>query len=353
MTVRERFLATLSGQRPDQILYSAGFTPDLHRRMIEHAGTEDLAGHYGLFSPVGVGPKEPQGWKAPDYTVYYTKQELAEIKLDSMGVGMKPSGFYHFWGYISPLRNAEKFEQLESYPVPDLSNFTTDHMAARVAQTKAAGSVSNCWVGHMYESSWQIRGYEAFLLDMIERPEWAECILDKLFRRNMVIVEAACRAGVDYITCGDDVANQNAMMFSLPMWRRFMLSRWSKVWAMARSIKPDIHIWYHSDGNITDIIPELAEAGVTIFNPVQPECLDPAVLRKQYPQMNMDGTIGTQSTLPFGTPEKVRQTVLERVRTCGDKGRLILGPTHVLEPDVPIANFEAYVKAAREAYTLV
>ena len=42
--------------------------------------------------------------------------------------------------------------------------------------------------------------------------------------------------------------------------------------------------------------------------------------------------------------------MLERVETCGANGRLMLAPTHVLEPEVPIANIEAYVEAAREAY---
>ncbi len=69
MTQRERFLATVSGRRPEGILYTAGFTPDLNRRLIEHAGTEDLAGHYGFFSPVSIGPKAPEGYTTPDYTV--------------------------------------------------------------------------------------------------------------------------------------------------------------------------------------------------------------------------------------------------------------------------------------------
>jgi uroporphyrinogen decarboxylase len=61
----------------------------------------------------------------------------------------------------------------------------------------------------------------------------------------------------------------------------------------------------------------------------------------------MHGTIGTQSTMPWGTPEEVRRVVRLRLATCGQNGRLILGPTHVLEPEVPIANIEAYVQAAR------
>ena len=127
-----------------------------------------------------------------------------------------------------------------------------------------------------------------------------------------------------------------------------MLSRWEQVFSAARAIKPDIHIHYHSDGNITAIISELKEAGVTILNPVQPECLDPAEVRRNYPDLNLHGTVGTQSTMPWGTPEEVRRVVKERIVTCGANGRLILGPTHVLEPEVPIENIEAYVEAARE-----
>jgi len=349
MTELERFRLTVSGRRPDGILYTAGFTPDLKDRLVEHTGTEDLAGHYGLFSPVSVGPRPPEGYQEPDYSVYYAGENLPDgTKINGDGVAMIPAGFYHFWGYHSPLRNATSLEQLEAYPLSSQADWATEHMAGEVQQAHRAGKVTVAWIGHMYETAWQIRGYEQFLMDMVERPAWAECMLDKLMRRNLARATAAAKAGADYISTGDDVANQNAMMFSVPMWRKFMLSRWSKVWSAAREIKPDIHIWYHSDGNIEAIIDELIAAGVTILNPIQPECMDPAGLRDRYPDLNMHGTIGTQSTMPFGTPQQVRRVVRERIDTCGRDGRLILGPTHVLEPEVTIENFEAYVDAARQ-----
>ena len=347
-TQLERFRATLAGEKPDEILYTCSFTPDLHRRMVEHAGTEDLAGYYGFFNPAGMGLKQPPDFEPADYSVYYAGEEVPEgTTFSGYGVAMIPSGFYHFWGYRSPLRNAVSFEQIEAFPLPDESNWLDDHMADEVILAHSKGRVASCSIGHMYETAWQIRGYEQFLVDMIDRPEWAECMLDKLLARNMNVAVAAARAGVDLLQLGDDVANQNAMMFSVDMWREFMRSRWEKVWAAARAIKPDIHIHYHSDGNITPIIPELIEAGVTILNPVQPECLDPAEVRANYPDLNLHGTIGTQSTMPWGSPEEVRRVVTERIATCGAEGRLILGPTHILEPEVPIANIEAYVEAAK------
>ena len=128
-----------------------------------------------------------------------------------------------------------------------------------------------------------------------------------------------------------------------------MKPRWAKVFAAARAIKPDIQIWYHSDGNIMDIIPELIEIGVTILNPVQPECLDPREVKRRFgSRVVIDGTIGTQTTMPFGTPAEVRRKVRESVETLGGDGGLILSPTHVLEPEVPTANVQAFVDAAKE-----
>jgi len=138
-------------------------------------------------------------------------------------------------------------------------------------------------------------------------------------------------------------------MFSPDMWRRFMKTRWAKVWSAARTIKPDIEIFYHSDGNILDIIPDLIEIGVTILNPIQPECLDPLMVKRRFgDRIVLHGTIGTQTTMPFGTPDQVRQTVRERVERLGADGALILAPTHVLEPEVPLANVEAFFEACRE-----
>jgi len=85
-----------------------------------------------------------------------------------------------------------------------------------------------------------------------------------------------------------------------------------------------------------------------VLNPVQPECMDPAKLKREYGQdLAFWGTIGTQTTMPFGTPAEVRATVKKRIETVGPEG-LLLAPTHVLEPDVPWENIVAFVDAAEE-----
>jgi len=350
MTDLENFVATVERRRPGRILYHGDYVDDLRRRVVEHIGTKEIAKHYGYDWSVGIGPRRPGDMAKPDYSRYWREGELpAGTRINESGVAMVPSGFYHFWGYVSPLRKAESLAEIEEYPLEDVSRYDWSGMRGEVEKAHAAGKVADGSVGHMYESAWQIRGYEQFLMDTIERPDWAGCLLERLFQRNLVKARELARAGVDLIRTGDDVANQRTLMFRKETWRTLVHSRWAKVYAEIKSISPRTQIHYHSDGNVMEIVPDLIEAGVDILNPLQPECLDVDEVHRRYGRrVSFDGTIGTQSTMPFGTAAEVRARVKEVIEKYGRKGGLIIGPTHVLEPEVPIDNIEALFGACRE-----
>ena len=346
----ENFRAIVEHRRPGRILYNAGFVDDLRRRVVDHIGTEDVDGHYGFFRPAGLPVRRPEGLAPLDYSAYWEGQDLpAGTTFDDFGVAMVPSGFYHFWGYVSPLRNATSLAEIENYPLDELGEWDLSCMFELVRQAHAAGRVACVWVGHMYETAWQIRGYEQFLLDTIERPAWAECLLDRLHQQNRVKAINAALAGADWFHCGDDVANQNAMMFSPQTWRTLIFSRWSQLWAEVKAIHPGAKIWYHSDGNIMDIVEPMQAAGLDILNPLQPECLDvDEVHRRWGDRLTFHGCLGTQSTMPWGSADDVRARVKECIDKYGRQGGLMLAPTHVLEPEVPLANIDAFADACRE-----
>lgn len=347
----EVFRATVNHQSPARVLYYFSVTQDLGKRLVEHIKGARPADYYGCFQPTGLSVKRPGNVPAPDYSKYWAGQELPKgTTINGHGVAMVPSGFYHFWGYVSPLRNATSLKEIEDYPLVDADpSWDMSYMKPIAQKAHAEGKVVSGTVGHMYEDAWQIRGYEQFLMDMIEQPTWAECLLERLFQRNITAARAFAEAGADILRCGDDVANQNAMMFAPPVWRRMMLSRWRKVWKLAKEINPDIKVWYHSDGNIFDIAGELIDAGVDILNPLQPECLDiDGVYRKFGKRVSFDGCIGTQSTMPWGKPGDVKARVKEVIEKYGRHGGLMISPTHVLEPEVPISNIEAMCEACKE-----
>jgi uroporphyrinogen decarboxylase len=346
----ENFRATVEHRRPGRILYEATFTPDLQRRVIEHIGTDDISGHYGMMQRVFVESKRPADQEAPDYSRYWSDEDLPEgTTITETGVVKLPAGFYHFFKILSPLRNAASLQEIENYPLDDAVGWQATHTPEQIDEIHADDKIAVSVGYHMYEEAWQIRGLEQFLMDMIERPAWAQCLLDRLAKRNRNRAAAAARAGVDYILCGDDIANQNAMMFAPETWRTMMLSRWAKIWDHAKSINHNVKVFYHSDGNILPVVGDLFDAGVDILNPLQPECLDVDEVHRRYGgRLCMYGCIGTQSTMPFGTPADVRRRVKEVIDKYGRNGGLIVAPTHVLEPEVSLANIDALCEACAE-----
>ena len=129
------------------------------------------------------------------------------------------------------------------------------------------------------------------------------------------------------------------MIVGASAWRQWLKPRLHEIIQAARTKNQHIKIFYHSDGYIEPIIDDLVEIGVDILNPVQPECMNLLSLKKRYAgKLCLWGTIGTQTTMPFGSVADVFRAVKERIETVGKGGGLILAPTHTIEEDVPWEN---------------
>ncbi|HTQ11295.1 MAG TPA: hypothetical protein VMI31_14615, partial [Fimbriimonadaceae bacterium] len=60
------------------------------------------------------------------------------------------------------------------------------------------------------------------------------------------------------------------------------------------------------------------------------------------------GMVGTQTTMPFGMPYNV-QLAVDELRELAEQGaRIIISPTHAIEPDVRWENLEMLVREAKK-----
>lgn len=201
----------------------------------------------------------------------------------------------------------------------------------------------------IFETAWALRGLERLMMDFVTQPDLAEVILDIPFKYHLTAAKRLVELGVDMVWTGDDIGGQSAMIISPAMWRRFFKPRMAQFIADLKRINPRVKIAYHSDGVIYPVIPDLIEIGVDVLNPIQPACLDPARLKREYgDKLCFWGSIDEQHTLPFGSPDDVRQEVLTRLDTLGKGGGLILGPTHHVQLDTPMENFWAMVRTIQQ-----
>ena len=273
------------------------------------------------------------------------------VTFSPFGVGHEPQeGSLHMTRMHHPMRGFDSLEQFQSYPYPTLGLDDMAEAKAGVAEHKRLGYLSTAGMAcTIWETAWYARGMEELMVDMLSGDEKATYHLDRVTALACQRAAAFAEAGAEHIHLGDDIGMQRTIMMSLELYREWLKPRLKQVVDAIRKVNPEIVVSYHSCGYVEPFIPDLIEVGVDVLNPVQPECMSFERIHGEYgDRLSFWGTIGTQTTLPFGSPAEVRAEVLRNLETAGAKGGLLCAPTHLLEPEVPWENIEAYVQACRD-----
>ncbi|MBT5875950.1 MAG: hypothetical protein HOH43_21165 [Candidatus Latescibacteria bacterium] len=347
MTPRERVLQAVNRGAPDKVPKEVGFTQAVMERFEKETGAKDPATYFDIETRhVDFAPLTETD--TPDFTLYL-KDLPAEARIMSeYGTASVSANFHHFWGYVYPLRNAATVRDVERYPWPEVSlSYRHQHLENQVSRLHDDGYFVSGFCGHIFETAWQLVGFEKMFEDLMLNPSLAEAVLEAITENNCFRARRFAEAGVDMLRTGDDVGMEDRLMMAPELWRKYLKPRLAREIQAARDVNPEIPVWYHSDGDISLIIEDLIEVGVTVLNPVQPESLDVTKIQRLYgDRMAFWGTIGTQTVMPFGTPGQVKETVRDMIDLFAPG--LVLAPTHVLEPDVPWENIIAMFEAIEE-----
>jgi len=346
MNSRERVREALCCRLPDQIPKALGFF-DQDLEAIAPTAPEDyfdLDIRYAEFDP-------------PD--TQDTFRSYLDTLPQDLHVG-NPAQLrtYHEWQYhpergtARPLSGVRSLKDLVKYVLPDLSNPTRHAgLSKKVRRFQAQGfAVAGApphLGGELFEAAWRLRGFENFMTDLAFRGEMADYLLDQL---TMMLIENAlilARAGVDILLLDDDVAMPTGLMIGPATWRRYFKDRLSRVINIAREESPDLLIFYHCDGNFTQLIPDLVDIGVNVINPLQPDCMDAAAIKREFgDRLAVWGAVGSARLWDWGTPDQIRSEVRRCIETLGPRG-LLLAPAYDID-FAPFENIVAFIEAVEE-----
>lgn len=357
MKPRDRVSRALNRQKPDRCPMQISFTPEFAQRLRADLHQSGQATHnphgggntYEIERAIGEDLLLTSvGW-ANSYYANETYSNGGASYTDEWGVGWINAPYMTRFGpgfYTDMVRHPLAGRNaLDTYVPPDPHRPDLYREAGQlIARHKSEYWIVGVTVTTIFETAWALRGLQQMLMDFAEDPPLADAILDIPFRYHLEAAKRLVQMGVDMIWTGDDVGTQRGMLIAPATWRRFFKPRMAEFIAALKAINPQVKVAYHSDGNIEKILPDLIEIGLDVLNPVQPACMDPARLKRQYgDRLCFWGTLDEQHTLPFGTAEDVRKEVQERLETVAFDGGLILGPTHHVQLDTPIENFWAMV----------
>jgi uroporphyrinogen decarboxylase len=248
-----------------------------------------------------------------------------------------------------PLKNFTTLDEMKTYPWPDFTQVDFSPIGHKINEIHDQGLAVFIWQEcTIWETAWYLRDMENLMMDMALEDEKASWLLDTITDKACYRAEIFAKMGADILGLGDDIGMQSSIMMSEEMYRQWLKPRLAKVIQAAKNANPDILISYHSCGFVEPLINDLIDAGIDILNPVQPECMDFKEICDKYSErISFNGTIGTQKLMPFGTPQQIRAEVFRNLDLAGEKGGLFCCPTHMLEPEVPWENIEAYVEACK------
>jgi uroporphyrinogen decarboxylase len=336
-------------QVPDRVPREAVFTIPVEEEFRLRTYASDYETFFGMDRRT-VQFRRPH--PAADFSAYMKESGIPEGAFADEWGNLVVKGYkYRTTDYIFPMQKLKTAAELQEYPFPDFSQTPClGHLEdeVRSLHDRHLAVTGSLW-GTFFERSWHMRGMDRLFMDFYDNPEFATALLDKMLKIRCFQAEYYAEIGVDILHTGDDLGMQHTLIMSVPMWRKWIKPRLAQVIQTAKRIKPDLLVEYHTDGYVEPFIPELIEIGVDVLNPVQPECMDPAEIKKKFgDQLAFSGTVGNQSTLPLGSPDEVRRVVKERIQTVGRNGGLVLAPSHMLEPDVPWENILAFFEAADE-----
>ena len=351
LSSRERVRLALAHQATDRIpiaMVCSGINEpasSAFERLVRSMCGCDLATYFGSILDIkGVGPRYIGPRLDPGGDIWGVRREPVQF-----GVGA-----YHEIAHY-PLASAKSLDDVARCPWPSPEMFDYAVLPERIAAAQSGEEhcimVSN---GNVFETSWYMRGFEQMFMDMALNPELAHAIMGRVtdfyveyFRRIL----SAAKGEVDLVFTADDIGGQNGLLMSLDMWERFIKPHHVRLNAVIH--EHGARVIYHSDGAVMDAIPGLIDMGIDVLQALQFDAagMDPAVMKASYGhRLCFEGGVSVQKTLPFGTPDQVREETARLISTLGRNGGYILGPSHAIQAGTPPENVFAMFETALNFY---
>jgi len=378
MTSRERVLAVLNHEVPDRVPIILGVSNATGVKMAPYKGLKDML---GILAPdeylydwpeLGSAKIDEETMRRLNSDVRgvldrfpeevnerNSKREPHSPCIDDWGTGQIEIGSGVWFPGYHPLADATTVEQLENYQgwpdMDDPSRFIhVAEGAKKLAKENEYAIMATPWLMFPFERAFAMQGMDKFLLNMAMYPDFAEALLRKnlaLCKQLMGNFLTEIGENIDIIKIGDDLGTQDRLMISPKMYRKLLKPIHAELIQHIKKFTK-AKIFFHTDGDVFDLIDDFIEIGVDILNPIQTSAGKMANLEELKERYGKDlifcGAVDTQHVLPHGTSEEVRQEMRRVINILGRDGGYMVASVHTIMHEVPPENILAMVDAVEE-----
>jgi len=155
-------------------------------------------------------------------------------------------------------------------------------------------------------------GMERFFCGLLSRPAFIHKLLEVRTEWCIAMFQKAVSLGAEVLALGEDAAHKGGPMISPQMWREMVLPHHRRIVE-----EVDVPVIWHSDGDITSLLPMAIEAGFVGVHSLEPAAgMDLGQVKREFgPDLVL---IGNADPAPLCQSDL--EAVREEVRRCIEQG---------------------------------
>jgi len=350
---KERVLSALAHRGYDRLPVRYMGEPVVHSRLMEHLGAKDypalldrLGDDLRYVQPKYRGPAPrsfPDGsrelvWPDRGWPVPTRYKDVAYSQ------GVYTEAVYRPFADIADTRELEGI----AFPTADWIDYSAvraecERLQGYAIVTGTPGVLD--FVNGISHS----RGIERVFMDIaLEEPVYL-ALMEKKFEYHYEMIDRTLQAAgglIDLVQTGEDLGTQLGPLIRPAKFKKLYAAKYRAFMDMVH--RHGARVMLHCCGSARSLLPSLIDVGLDVLDVVQTSAANMGI-RELHAEFGRDlgfcGTMCVQTTLPKSSPEQIAAEV-ELRRTLFADGGLILGPSHLIQPDTPVENTLAMYRAA-------
>lgn len=369
LTPRERFRKAIRHEEPDRVPSDVGqdFHNGIHElayaNLLKHLGETDDIRRYDRMQHLAVVKESVLNRLHADTRYVFAGapsgfQSTTDADgswLDEWGVRREPCGYYDE-AVGHPLAGCG-VDEARKFPFPnprDKGRYEgLREKARRLHETTDYAIIAGSPATLFYLTS-ELVGFQEYLEKLLTDRMVVEILVDRMLGYWIEFFDAYLDAVGDYVEMvwmGDDWGTQRGPIMPPKLFREIFFPCYRQFCSFVKSRAP-VKIALHSCGSVDWALEDFASAGIDVVHPLQGDARgmgDPHALKKRFgKQLAFYSNLCNQTTLPYGSPEQVREDVRRKIQALAPGGGYIVSGGHNIQADVKPENILALFDTASE-----